>query len=193
MPQLWVVAGPNGSGKTTIADRWLAPRIPVVSPDSIAVEKQVSPIQAGKFAIIEQEQLLSSNDSFAIDTTLSGNRELSLMRRASEQGFKVNLVFVCVEPQSLCIARIQERIEGGGHAVPPEDVDRRYQRSLINLPIACALSDRIFVLDNSGEKRRLMLSVEDGRVKHLSTNLTVWAREWLPSSYIKSRDYFKGR
>lgn len=40
MPQLWIVAGPNGAGKTTIVDRWLAPRIPVVSPDAIAALSQ---------------------------------------------------------------------------------------------------------------------------------------------------------
>ena len=75
MPQLWVVAGPNGVGKTTLADRWLAPRIPVVSPDSIAALKHLRPIQAGKAAIAEQERLLAAEVDFGLDTTFSGTRD----------------------------------------------------------------------------------------------------------------------
>ncbi len=72
MPQLWIVAGPNGAGKTTVADRWLSPRIPVISPDTLAVERNLSPNQAGRAAVAEQERLLAAGDSFALDTTLSG-------------------------------------------------------------------------------------------------------------------------
>jgi len=86
MSQLWIVAGPNGAGKTTIADRWLAPRIPVVSPDAIAASNHLSPIQAGKAAIAEQERLLAAGLDFGLDTTFSGTRELSLMRRAASAG-----------------------------------------------------------------------------------------------------------
>lgn len=113
MPQLWIVAGPNGAGKTTVADRWLSPRIPVVSPDALAAEEGLSPIQAGRAAVAEQERLLAANESFALDTTLSGNRELALMKRAAEAGYKVNLIFVCVESLALCQARILERTESG--------------------------------------------------------------------------------
>lgn len=187
MPQLWIVAGPNGAGKTTVADRWLAPRIPVVSPDTLAAQRNISPIQAGKAAVLEQERLLATSVSFALDTTLSGNRELALMKRATDAGYKVNLVFVCVESLALCQARILERTESGGHAVPPEDVARRYGRSLANLPAACVLSDRVFVLDNTGEKRRLLLSVERGSVKHLSGNLPRWATEAIPPRFTRSR------
>ena len=73
------MAGPNGAGKTTIADRWLTPRIPVVSQDAIAAVNHVSPIQAGKAAIVEQERLLAARVDFGMDTTFSGTRELSLM------------------------------------------------------------------------------------------------------------------
>ncbi|MCL4460535.1 MAG: hypothetical protein M1297_02320 [Nitrospirae bacterium] len=96
MPQLWVVAGPNGAGKTTIAERWLASRIPVISPDTLAGIHGLSPLQAGKMAIREQEKLLSSRSSFAVDTTFSGNRELEMMRRAKAAGYKVNLIFIFV-------------------------------------------------------------------------------------------------
>ncbi len=187
MPQLWVVAGPNGAGKTTVADRWLTLRVQVVSPDSIAVEQGISPVQAGKAAIREQDRLLKAGESFAIDTTFSGNRELALMKRATEAGYKVNLIFVCVENTQLCQGRIIERVESGGHAVPSEDIVRRYSRSLKNLTTALDMVERVFILDNTGKKRRLLLSVENGKVKHLSNNLPQWAKDVIPERFVKSR------
>ncbi len=186
MPQLWIVAGPNGAGKTTIADRWLAPRIPVVSPDAIAVSNRLSPIQAGKAAITEQERLLAAGADFGLDTTFSGTRELSLMSRAASAGYKISLVFVCVDTPALCQARIVERVESGGHSVPPQDVARRYGRSLANLAGAFDLANRVFVLDNTGEKRRLLFSVENGRVKHRAGNLPSWVRKAIPDRLLLS-------
>jgi predicted ABC-type ATPase len=113
MPQLWIVAGPNGAGKTTVADRWLASRIPVVSPDSIAAEQGLSPIQAAKAAIREQERLLAAGADFAIDTTFSGNREIALMKQAADAGYKVSVLFICVEDLEVCQGRVLERIENG--------------------------------------------------------------------------------
>lgn len=188
MPQFWIVAGPNGAGKTTIADRWLATRIPVVSPDAIAASRAQSPIQAGKAAIIEAEHLLAAGASFAIDTTLAGNRELTMMKRASDAGYKVNLIFVGVKNIETCQGRILERVEGGGHNVPPADVLRRYARSLAHLKDAISIADRVFVLDNSGENRRLLLSVEHGRVKHLSSHLPLWANMAIPSRLTRSNN-----
>ncbi|MEC4682069.1 MAG: AAA family ATPase [Nitrospirota bacterium] len=187
MPQLWIVAGPNGAGKTTIAERWLASRIPVISPDTLAAIHNLSPIQAGKAAIQEQERLLSSGASFAVDTTFSGNRELELMKRAKAREYKVNLIFICVSSSALCQARIEERISSGGHAVPAKDVARRFERSLENLKAAFDISERVFVLDNTGESHRLILSVERGRLKHFSRNTPDWAKQAIPERFIRSR------
>lgn len=93
MPQLWIVAGPNGAGKTTLADEYLAGIVPIVSPDSIAASQGLNPIQAGMAAIREQERLLAQRSSFAVDTTLSGKREIELMSRARDAGYKTNLIF----------------------------------------------------------------------------------------------------
>lgn len=186
MPQLWIVAGPNGAGKTTIADLWLASRIPVVSPDNLAATQGISPIQAGKAAVLEQERLLSSGISFAVDTTFSGHREPDLMRRAKAAGFKVNLIFICVTSPALCQARIEERVSSGGHDVPARDVPRRFKRSLANLKVAFDIAERVFLLDNTGEKHRLLFSIERGRVKHLSNNIPDWAKQAIPERLIRS-------
>lgn len=193
MPQLWIIGGPNGAGKTTVADRWLALRIPVISPDSISALQGLSPVQAGRFAIQEQERLLLEGSSFVVDTTFSGKREIDLMTRADKAGYKVNLIFVCVANIALCQARIEERVNSGGHAVPAEDVIRRFDRSLANLTVAFDIAERIFVLDNTGEKRKLLLSVENGRLKHLSNNIPEWAKQAIPDSIILSRRSGLGR
>ncbi len=187
MPQLWVVAGPNGAGKTTIAERWLSSRIPVISPDNLAAIHGLSPIQAGRTAVREQERLFASGVSFAVDTTFSGNRELDLMRRARTAGFKVNLIFICVTSAALCQVRIEERVSSGGHAVPAKDVARRFERSLANLKAAFDIAERVFVLDNTGEKHKLLLSIERSRVKHLSKKMPDWAKQTIPEKFIKSR------
>jgi len=187
MPQLWIVAGPNGAGKTTIADLWLASRIPVISPDNLAATQGISPMQAGKAAIREQERLLSSGISFAVDTTFSGHRELDLMKRAKTAGFKINLIFICVTSPALCQARIEERVSNRGHDVPTRDVTRRFARSLANLTLAFDIAERVFLLDNTGEKIRLLLSIERGRVKHFSENTPEWAKLAIPERFTKLR------
>ncbi|PWU11885.1 MAG: zeta toxin family protein [Verrucomicrobia bacterium] len=185
MPQLWVIAGPNGAGKTTIADRWFAARIPVISPDYFAAQYNLHPFQAGRRALQKQEQLLREGISFAVDTTLSGNRKLALMERAANAGYKVNLIFVCLKDAALCHTRITERTTRGGHTVPIEDVVRRYNRSLSNLNKAIDLAERFFVLDNTGKNRRLLFSMKRGRIKYLSNKLPEWARTWIPSNLLK--------
>ncbi len=125
MPQLWVVAGPNGAGKSTLANKYLAGRLLIVNPDVIA--SALAPtdphgtqvrVQAGREAIRRQEDLLAQGVDFALETTLSGNRELALMRRAQDAGYKVNLVYVGVDAATTTLGRIAQRVASGGHTVP---------------------------------------------------------------------------
>lgn len=194
-PQLWVIAGPNGSGKSTLtAKHKLLERMPVVNPDEIAKElPDHSPVKAGKMAILEQEHLLAQGSTFALETTLSGKRELELMRRAREAGYKANLVFIGTAGPKINIGRVIERLANGGHDVPDEDVERRYQRALEKLPEAIKNADRSFVLDNSRSSQgmRLLFSREHTRVKYISRNMPEWARTSL-EKYVKEHNMDMG-
>src|SRR5262245_9880721 len=130
--------------------------------------------------------LLTQGVDFAVETTLSGNRELSLLRRAGEAGYKVTLVYIGVNSPDVSLGRIAQRATEGGHQVPTADVDRRYARSMVNLGPALRHVDRAYVLDNTGQRYRLLLSMEGGRVKHLSRQLPSWIQTALP--WISGRD-----
>lgn len=118
-PQLWVIAGPNGCGKSSLAKKFAFYQLPLVNPDTIAFElnPQDVPsvaIRAGKLALQMQQEYLLQKRSFIIETTLSGKHELRLMQKARELGFKVNLVYVCVDNPIISSGRVLERVARGG-------------------------------------------------------------------------------
>jgi predicted ABC-type ATPase len=194
MPQLWVVAGPNGAGKSTLAAKYLEGRLEMVNPDVIARELDPSDpngvrvrVQAGREAIRRQETCLARMQDFGFETTLSGRREFEVLRRAKAVGFKVNLVYVGINSPRATMGRIRERVASGGHDIPLPDIMRRFERSQANLPRALELADRAFVLDNSGRRYRLLLSLESGQARHVSANLPTWARNTLPRDMQRRR------
>ena len=187
-PQFWAFAGPNGSGKSTFVARFrIADRMPVINPDVIA--RRLNPdrrnepalmLRAGRLAATERRALLARGESLAIETTLTGHSELHLLRRARTAGYKTNLVFVGLDDATVALARVREREALGGHSVPADLVLRRYSKSLANLGTALALADRCFVLDNTGNRFRLLLTFDDGQVRHLSRRLPAWAQRAIP-------------
>lgn len=198
-PKLWVVAGPNGAGKTTLTRRHLTGHLPVVNPDDIAAEIDLAKrdtvhvqMRAGRLALLARNQLLDAGRSFAIETTLSGHSEIDLMRYARERGFKVILVFVGVDDVGLLMARVKSRIAEGGHAVPPEAIERRYQRSMDNLECVLQIADRAWVFDNNRKRGRRTLLIREGdRLKYVSKLLPAWALQAIPPELRRRERHIK--
>ena len=185
-PQLWVFAGPNGAGQSTIADRYAAGRGPVVNPDTIArelppdLDQLTRAVRAGRIAVRQRAALLEARQSFAIETTLTGHSELDLMRAAAAAGFKVNLIYLGVRDVQHSIGRVRERTARGGHDVALADLLRRFDRSLANLRVAMKFADRVILIDNSGRRRQLVLVREGDRVKYIASERPEWVLEgWL--------------
>jgi predicted ABC-type ATPase len=178
-PQLWIIAGPNGSGKSTLTARYygLFSVIPIVNPDVLAAEQGISPVSAGKQALQIQNEYLRKRCSFLVETTLSGKHELKLMKEAHTSGYKVNLVYICVNNSIVLHGRVSQRVKNGGHNVPSNDIARRYIRSIEQLPQALDLADRAFILDNtSKEQSRLLLCKDRGMFRNVARNFPTWAK-----------------
>ena len=141
MPNLYIIAGCNGAGKTTASFNVL-PQIldckEFVNADEIA--KGISPfdpesvaIQAGKLMLHRIQTLLAISVSFAIETTLATRSYQTLVRRAQEKGYTVQLLFFWLESPQMACGRVAQRVSEGGHNIPIPTIYQRYHSGLCNL------------------------------------------------------------
>lgn len=138
---LYIISGCNGAGKTT-ASYTVLPQVleckEFVNADEIA--KGLSPFnpesvafEAGRLMLQRIDDLLESNVTFAIETTLATKSYVNLVRRAQSMGYFVHLIFFWLESPELAINRVAERVSKGGHNIPQDVIRRRYVAGLKNL------------------------------------------------------------
>jgi predicted ABC-type ATPase len=165
MPNLYVIAGCNGAGKTTASLNFLPEMLncyEFVNADSIAAG--LSPLQpdkvafeAGRIMLNRIRKLIAENVDFAFETTLSTKSYHSLLKSAKNNGYKVWLLFFWLPNSDMAIARVESRVKNGGHFIPEDVIIRRYHRGITNLiNIYSQLADNWFVLDNSSIEPKLI-------------------------------------
>jgi predicted ABC-type ATPase len=139
-PHAVIIAGPNGAGKSTLAPRLLVGAFEVstfVNADVIAqglagFDPGSAAIQAGRIMLARLDELRRARADFAFETTLSGLAHRRLIERLREEGYATHLFYLWVPSAEFSVDRVESRVRLGGHAVPSDDVRRRYQRSIEN-------------------------------------------------------------
>ena len=126
---LFIVAGANGSGKTTFAKEFCrVNRLEFLNTDEIAKNCKTD-IEAGKKFLKAVKDNLNKDNSFVIETTLSGKYIKSLIKEAKSKGFLIKLIYIFLSNPEENVLRVKQRVIQGGHYVPTKDVIRRYYRS----------------------------------------------------------------
>jgi predicted ABC-type ATPase len=159
---LWIVAGANGSGKssvyqdTEIEDAGGAAWI--INPDILTAQIQVTEklkLHAANVAAADRifQWLQASIDAYqtiGVETVLSTDKYRSLVEAARERNFEVRLIYVVLKSADLNVERVARRVQSGGHDVPREKIIERRVKSLTQLPWFLARADLALIYDNSG-------------------------------------------
>ncbi|MCD4831037.1 MAG: zeta toxin family protein [Anaerohalosphaeraceae bacterium] len=157
-PICYIIAGPNGSGKTTFALEYL-PEIAgcrnFVNADLIAYG--ISPLNsiavqydAGRLFLDEVHKNISKRIDFAFETTLAGRSQINLLKKLRKDGWQIVLFFLWIPNADFSKDRVRQRVEEGGHDIPDDAIYCRYPRIMYNLVnIYLSLCDKVSCYDNS--------------------------------------------
>ena len=134
MPNLYIISGCNGAGKTTASYSLLPEMLnckEFVNSDEFA--KGLSPfnpekasIQASRYMLMKIRYLLKRQSDFAVETTLATRTLLKTAKLAQASGYNVTLLYFWLNSPELAIERVRSRVATGGHNIPEETIIRRY-------------------------------------------------------------------
>jgi len=182
-PRIYVLAGTNGAGKSSIAGAMLIEQgVEYFNPDAaaaliaeanpgITLEDAQSAAWYGGRRLLERA--IAERLQFAFETTLGGTTITELLERAIASGIEVRIWYVGLDSVERHIARVRARVETGGHDIPEERIRERYIRSRLNLIRLMPKLTELRVYDNSKEadprrtaglSPRLLVHLDRGRL-----------------------------
>jgi len=182
MPNLYIVAGCNGAGKTT-ASYTVLPEIlncrEFVNADNIAAG--ISPfnpesvaLEAGRIMLKRINELLENGDDFALETTLATKSYVSFIKKAQAKGYGVTLLYFWLKSPQVAFERVANRVSKGGHNIPLDVIERRYFRGIKNLiELYICICDNWMVMSNMKTESKL-IAVKSKQLGETILNNDIW-------------------
>lgn len=194
-PELIIIAGPNGSGKTSVTKRFLhhewAESTTYINPDEVANDmfgdwnSGEAVLSAANYCAELRERCLNEKRSFVFETVMSADDKVEFIAKAKKHGFFIRLFFISTASPTINAARIADRVMKGGHDVPITKVISRYYKSIANCKAVSSIVDRLYVYDNSadGEDAKIQFRLVNGVMgKMYVTDVPEWAQAILPDT-----------
>lgn len=173
-PIFWIVAGPNGCGKSSFYNRtdiegW-GGSVWIINPDLLTVkivEHEALPHEAANLAAVQRiekwlDTSIEAYQTIGVETVLSSPKYRRLVGQAHARGFEVRMLYMILDTVDRQLSRIRRRVREGGHDVPAEKVAERRQRSFEQLAWFAREVDACYVFDNSVGEPELVGAMRGG-------------------------------
>jgi len=184
-PILYVIAGPNGIGKTTSTYSLVPKNVPVINSDEIArIVKTAGIIQgntqeyANREALKLMQEYLEKHISFGFETNLCDNDTWKFLLEIQKSGYQIQLIFLSTDDLKMLNTRIEERHKRGEHFVTPSVVEERYVNGLNLLQHYFEKPDKVVLIDNSAETLMVAERINN-KTRILLTPIPAWAQKCL--------------
>lgn len=179
-PVLTVIAGCNGSGKSTFSK--------VLSPEKFTpfdydfyflkfynslFDSDIKEEMAHSLAFNELENqikiAIANKSSFCYETNFNST-PLHWPDIFKNNGYDLQLIFLCLNSIQEAKKRVAIRVENGGHFVPENEIERRYQEGYDNLNKFFDHFDYVDIYDSSTYKEQpsYVLSIESGKIESIN-------------------------
>jgi len=192
-PKLIIIAGPNGSGKTSVTSKilehhWIEGCV-YINPDNIARDdfgdwnSPEAVIKAAKRAAELREECLLKKEGVLFETVLSAPDKIDYIWRAKNAGYFIRLFFVGTDHPSINASRIAHRVMEGGHDVPINKIISRFSKSITNCCVLSTMVNKLYVYDNSVDfaEPKLLFKATAGKLEKSYNEINHWAQNILES------------
>ena len=173
-PELIIIAGPNGSGKTSVTQKFLhhewAEGSIYINPDEVAKEKfgdwnsREAIISSANYCAQWREQCIVEKKSFVFETVMSAEDKIEFIIKAKKAGYFIRVFFISTSHPSINASRIARRVMEGGHDVPIPKIVSRYNKSIENCKTIAPVVDRLYVYDANKKVWISLLTIVDSTV-----------------------------
>lgn len=184
MKKYIIFAGVNGAGKSTLYQTNPSLfEMPRINMDEIVREfgdwrNTQDVLTAGKIAVKRWKDFIAEGVSFNQETTLCGKSIVRNIRLAKAAGYDIELYYVGVASVEIAKERVRRRILAGGHGIPEQDIEKRYQESPLQLKAVLPLCDLAVLYDNTEAYVRIA-DFENGICTGKASKIPLWGKDVL--------------
>jgi predicted ABC-type ATPase len=159
-PIVIALAGSNGAGKSTFFESFLADSgLRFINADVLSASLNVRAYEAAEIASSLRSALVGQRESFIFETVLSDpvGEKVDQLATYAELGYMVVLIFIKIDNPEESIRRVAMRVSQGGHDVPDEKLNARFERTHANLKRAIERLQHVIVYSNQDLSKSFQL------------------------------------